>query len=97
MAPGSVVVDLAAEAGGNVEGVVAGSVVRVGSVHGRCERPQPDAGTRQPLYAQNLLNVIMLMTHDGRFAPDFNDEIVSAMCITHDGQVFDGIKSGATN
>ena len=42
------------------------------------------------LYAQNLLNVIMLMTRDGRFAPDFDDEIVSAMCVTHDGQVFDG-------
>jgi NAD(P) transhydrogenase subunit alpha len=39
------------------------------------------------LYAQNVLNVIMLMTRDGRFAPDFDDEITSAMCVTHAGNV----------
>jgi NAD(P) transhydrogenase subunit alpha len=99
MAPGSVVVDLAAEAGGNVEGVVAGSVVRVGSVQlwGGANVPSQMPAPASRLYAQNLLNVIMLMTRDGRFAPDFDDEIVSAMCITHDGQVFDGTKSGASN
>jgi H+-translocating NAD(P) transhydrogenase subunit alpha len=99
MAPGSVVVDLAAEAGGNVEGVVAGSVVRVGSVQlwGGVNVPSQMPAPASRLYAQNLLNVIMLMTHDGRFAPDFDDEIVSAMCITHNGQVFDGTKSGASN
>jgi NAD/NADP transhydrogenase alpha subunit len=41
--------------------------------------------------------VIMLMTRDGRFAPDLDDEIISAMCITHDGQVFDGTKAGAAS
>ena len=89
MAPGSVVVDLAAEAGGNVEGVVAGKVVRVGSVQlwGGADVPSQMPGPASRLYAHNVLNVIMLMTRDGRFAPDFEDEITAAMCVTHDGQV----------
>jgi len=89
MGPGSVVVDLAAEAGGNVEGVVAGKVVRVGSVQlwGGADVPSQMPGPASRLYAHNVLNVIMLMTHDGRFAPDFDDEITAAMCVTHDGQV----------
>jgi NAD(P) transhydrogenase subunit alpha len=50
MAPGSVVIDLAAEAGGNVEGVVAGSVVRVGPVQlwGWRKCTQSDARPGQP-------------------------------------------------
>ena len=89
MGPGSVVVDLAAEAGGNVEGVVAGKVVRVGPVQlwGGENVPSQMPGPASRLYAQNLLNVIMLMTRGGRFAPDFDDEITSAMCVTHAGQV----------
>jgi NAD(P) transhydrogenase subunit alpha len=89
MAPGSVVVDLAAEVGGNVEGVVAGKVVRVGSVQlwGGANVPSQMPEPASRLYAQNVLNVIMLMSHDGRFAPDFDDEITAAMCVTHAGQV----------
>ena len=72
--------------------------MRVGSCAlGWCNVPSQMPAPASRLYAQNLLNVIMLMTRDGRFAPDFDDEIVSAMCITHDGQVFDGTKSGASN
>jgi H+-translocating NAD(P) transhydrogenase subunit alpha len=89
MAPGSVVVDLAAEGGGNVEGVVAGKVVRAGAVQlwGGANVPSQMPAPASRLYAQNVLNVIMLMTRDGRFAPDFEDEITSAMCITNAGQV----------
>jgi H+-translocating NAD(P) transhydrogenase subunit alpha len=89
MAPGSVVVDLAAEAGGNVEGVVAGKVVRAGAVQlwGGANVPSQMPAAASRLFAQNVLNVIMLMTRDGRFAPDFEDEITSAMCITYAGQV----------
>jgi H+-translocating NAD(P) transhydrogenase subunit alpha len=89
------VVDLAAEAGGNVEGVVAGSLIRVGSVQlwGGANVPSQMPAPASRLYAQNLLNVIMLMTRGGRFAPDFDDEIVSAMCLTHDGQVFSGTQT----
>ena len=89
MSPGCVVVDLAAEAGGNVEGVVAGQVVRVGSVQlwGGANVPSQMPAPASRLYAQNLLNVIMLMTRDGGFAPDFSDQITAAMCVTHAGKV----------
>ena len=89
MKPGSVVVDLAAESGGNVEGVVAGSVINLDGVQlwGGANIPSQMPAPASRLYAQNVLNVIMLMTRDGRFAPDFDDEIVAAMCVTHAGEV----------
>ena len=53
MKPGSVVVDLAAESGGNVEGVLPGDVSTVDGVSsGAGQRPQPDARPGQPLYAR---------------------------------------------
>jgi NAD(P) transhydrogenase subunit alpha len=39
------------------------------------------------LYAQNVFNVIMLMTRDGAFLPNFDDEIVAGMCVTRNGEV----------
>ena len=89
MKPGSVVVDLAAESGGNVEGAEPGAVVRVGGVQlwGGANVPSQMPAPASRLYAQNVLNVIMLMTREGAFAPDFDDEIVAAMCLTHDGEL----------
>lgn len=88
MKPGSVVVDLAAESGGNVEGVVAGETIDAGGVTlwGGANVPSQMPAPASRLYAQNVLQVIMLMTRDGAFAPDFDDEIVAAMCITHRGE-----------
>ena len=81
MKPGSVVVDLAAESGGNVEGVVPGSVVTIGGaqVWGGANVPSQMPGPASRLYATNVVNVVLLMTHDGQFAPDVDDEIVAAM------------------
>jgi NAD(P) transhydrogenase subunit alpha len=89
MRPGSVVVDLAAESGGNVEGVVAGSVVVMGAaqVWGGSNVPSQMPAPASALYAQNVVNVLLLMTAAGAFAPDFADEIVAGMCVTHDGSV----------
>ena len=89
MKPGSVVVDLAAESGGNVEGVVAGRIERVGDVQvwGAANLASSMPGPASRLYAQNVLSVLMLMTVEEQFAPDFADEIVSGMCVTHDGEV----------
>ncbi len=86
---GSVVIDLAAESGGNVEGAVAGSVVQMGGaqVWGALNVPSQMPGPASRLYAQNVVNVIELMTGDDGFAPDFDDEIVAAMCVTHQGVV----------
>ena len=94
MKPGSVVVDLASESGGNVEGSVPGEVTRIGnaSVWGGRNVPSQMPGPASKLYAQNIVNILTLMTSKeegagGTFAPDFEDEIVAGSCVTHDGQV----------
>ena len=93
MGPGSVVVDLAAESGGNVEGSVPGRVVRIGhaQVWGGANVPGQMPGPASRLYAQNIVNLVTLMTvtsDDGAaFAPDFDDEIVAGSCVTHDRTV----------
>lgn len=102
MKPGSVVVDLAAETGGNVEGSVAGEVVRIGNaqVWGGRNVPSQMPGPASKLYAQNVVNLVTLMTRtategsdeepaqEAAFAPDFDDEIVSGSCVTHDGRIW---------
>ena len=92
MKPGSVVVDLAAESGGNVEGAVAGEVVRIGNaqVWGGRNVPSQMPGPASKLYAQNIVNMIALMTSEGAFAPDFEDEIVAGSCVTHAGEIRQG-------
>jgi NAD(P) transhydrogenase subunit alpha len=89
MGPGSVVVDLAAETGGNVEGSVPGEVVRVGhaAVWGGRNVPSQMPGPASRLYAQNVVNLLTLMTADGAVVADFDDEIVAGACVTHDGVI----------
>lgn len=95
MRPGSVVVDLAAESGGNVEGSVAGEVVRVGgaTVWGGRNVPAQMPAPASRLYAQNLVNLVTLMTAAGEDAPpgtlrpDWADEIVASSCVTRDGAI----------
>ena len=95
MKPGSVVVDLAAESGGNVEGAVPGDVAEVpcgsgtGSVQlwGGANVPSQMPAPASRLYASNVVNVILLMTRDDAFRPDVEDEIVAGMCVTHAGKV----------
>jgi NAD(P) transhydrogenase subunit alpha len=89
MKPGSVVIDLAAESGGNVEGSVAGETVQIGNarVWGAFNLPSHMSGPASRLYAQNILNLLTLMTKDGGFAPDFEDEVVAGCCVTHAGEI----------
>ena len=90
MRPGSVVVDLAADSGGNVEGSQPGEVIRMGDAHvwGGANVPAQMPGPASRLYAQNIVNLVTLMTGEGGFAPDFEDEIVTSCCVTRDGQVW---------
>ncbi len=90
MKPGSVVVDLAAETGGNVEGSEPGQVVKIGNaqVWGGANVPGQMPGPASRLYAQNIVNLVTLMTREGEFAPDFEDEIVAGACVTHDGRIW---------
>jgi NAD(P) transhydrogenase subunit alpha len=97
MKPGSVVVDLAAESGGNVEGSIAGQdvVVQLGEGGGSGEVTLvglKDAPSAMPadasrLYAKNVVNLLLLMAADGKVVPDFEDEVVAGSCLTHDGVV----------
>jgi NAD(P) transhydrogenase subunit alpha len=89
MRPGSVVIDLPADTGGNVEGSVPGTAVQIGSaqVWGGANVPSQMPGPASRLYAQNLVNILTLMTGDEGFAPDFEDEIVSSMCVTRAGEI----------
>ncbi len=95
MKPGSVVVDLAAESGGNVEGSVAGHIVQVGhaQVWGGRNVPGQMPAPASRLYAQNVVNLVTLMTaagddaEPGSFAPDREDEIVASSCVTRDGAI----------
>ncbi len=89
MRPGSVVVDLAAESGGNVEGALPGEVVRIGNaqVWGGRNVPAQMPGPASKLYAQNIVNIVTLLTREGALDPDFDDEIVIGACVTHDGVI----------
>ncbi len=92
MKPGSVVVDLAAESGGNVEGSVPGAVVPMGGaqIWGAANVPSQMPTPASRLYAQNLVNIVTLMTNEQGFVPDFDDEIVAGTCVTHAGEVVHG-------
>ena len=89
MAPGSVVVDLAADSGGNVEGSRPGEVVQIGAaqVWGGSDVPSQLPGPASRLYAQNVLNLVTLLAPDGQWAPDYGDEIVAGTCVTRAGSI----------
>jgi NAD(P) transhydrogenase subunit alpha len=89
MAAGSVVVDLAAESGGNVDGSVPGEEVTIGQalVWGGRNVPSQLPVHASRLYAANVTELLLLMASDGQVSPDFSDEIIDAACVTHDGEV----------
>jgi NAD(P) transhydrogenase subunit alpha len=95
MRPGSVVVDLAAESGGNVEGVAPGQDIAVPTADGAGyvtlvglkDPASAMASDASRLYAKNVANLLALMIHEGVVTPDFDDEVVAGACLTHDGAV----------
>lgn len=90
MKSGSVVVDLAAESGGNVEGSVAGEEIQVG---GATLVGLRDAASTMPvdasrLYAKNLTNLLALMlSAEGGLVVDLDDEVLAGSCVVHGGEV----------
>lgn len=89
MRPGSVVVDLAAEQGGNVEGARPGEELTVGGalVWGGGDVPSQLPAQASRLYAANVAELVLLMTGEEGVVPDLDDEIVAGCCVTHAGQV----------
>ncbi len=89
MAPGSVIVDLAAEQGGNCEGTVAGEAT---DVHGVTLLGYTDMTSRlathaSQFFANNLVNMLSHMGGAGEWAVDFDDEVVRKSTVCHEGQV----------
>jgi H+-translocating NAD(P) transhydrogenase subunit alpha len=90
MAPGSVIVDLAAETGGNCEltepgrTVVENGVKVIGPRNLPSEMPAPAS----QLYAKNLENLLgLLVGEEGEVKVDFEDDIIAAACITQGGEI----------
>jgi H+-translocating NAD(P) transhydrogenase subunit alpha len=90
MSPGSVIIDLAGESGGNTERTEAGQTVDVDGVKIIAPRNLPsDMATHaSQLYAKNVENLIdLLVGEDGNLNLNFDDEIISGACITHEGGI----------
>ncbi|MGB6229893.1 MAG: Re/Si-specific NAD(P)(+) transhydrogenase subunit alpha [Litorimonas sp.] len=91
MRPGSVLVDLAVERGGNVQGAKPGEIVtRKNGVRivGYLNWPSRMAADASNMFARNLKAFLPLVTgEDGGFSPDWDDEIVRGCALTRDGAV----------
>jgi H+-translocating NAD(P) transhydrogenase subunit alpha len=91
LAPGSVIVDLAVDAGGNVEGSRPGELVTTPNgvkIIGHANMPSRIPVDASQLYARNLLNFLMLLVDkDGKLKIDTADEIVKATLLTENGAV----------
>jgi len=94
MAPGSVVVDLASESGGNVEGSVAGEILTTSNgikIWGGKDVPSQLAYHASMLFSRNVVNLLLLMNKSvdgkatGQIEPDFSDEIIDSATLTHNG------------
>ena len=90
MKPGSVIVDLAGETGGNCELTEPGETVVKHDVTivSPLNLPADDARARPPLYARNVQALLELLAgEDGALTLDFEDEIIAGACVTRDGEI----------
>jgi len=90
MRPGSVIVDLAAETGGNCELTERGETVERHGVKiiGTLNLPAGMPGDASQMYAKNMQSFLsLLIDKEGKLTLDFEDEIIKGTCITHEGQV----------
>ncbi len=99
MKTGSVIVDLAVEAGGNVEGAKSGEIVDVAGVKivGHANMPSRIAVDASALYARNLLNFLtpMIDKETKNLKINWEDDIVKASCLTRDGAIVHPSFTGA--
>lgn len=88
MKPGSVIVDLAAETGGNCELTEPGrEVVKHGvTILGPLNLPATVPVHASQMYARNVLEMVKLMWKEGKLNLDFKDEVIRDACVTHDGK-----------
>jgi NAD(P) transhydrogenase subunit alpha len=89
MQPGSVIIDLAAERGGNTEGAVADEVVEKHGVRivGYTDYPSRSSVHASQLFAKNITTFLLNMVKEGEYAIDLEDEVVKGSLLVHDGQI----------
>jgi NAD(P) transhydrogenase subunit alpha len=103
MKPGAIIVDLAAESGGNVDGSIAGQDVVVnvpgGSITliGCKDLASQLAVHASKLYAQNVVSLLTLMTADGVVTPDEEDEVVQGSAVVFNGEIRNAMAREALN
>jgi H+-translocating NAD(P) transhydrogenase subunit alpha len=98
MKPGSVIVDLAAETGGNCELTEPGQTVVKEDVTivGPLNLPASMPDHASSLYARNVQSLLELMVKEGELSLDFDDEVLAGACITRDGEiVHEGARAAA--
>ena len=89
MKPGSVIIDLAAESGGNCTLTQPGETI---THHGVIIHAPLNVASQVPvhaseMYAKNLFNFLSPMIEEGEYKPDFEDEVVSGALLTHEGEI----------
>jgi NAD(P) transhydrogenase subunit alpha len=90
MAPGSVIIDLAGDSGGNCELTKGGETVIEGGVKiiAPVNLASEMAADASQLYAKNIENLLgLLVSEEGELALDWDDEIIAGACITHGGEI----------
>lgn len=89
MKAGSIIVDMAAETGGNVEGCVAGAETQIGRVLliGPTHLPSRMSVHASEMFSKNLFNFISPMLKEGTLTLDWEDEVLAGACLTHAGEV----------
>lgn len=89
MQPGAVIIDLAAEGGGNCELTKPGETISHNgvSVVGPLNVPSMLAVHASEMYAKNLLNFLTPMIKDGKLEPDWDDEVIAGSVLTHQGEI----------
>ncbi|HJO35952.1 MAG: Re/Si-specific NAD(P)(+) transhydrogenase subunit alpha [Pseudomonadota bacterium] len=89
MKPGAVIIDLAAETGGNCALTQPGKTIEHGGViiEGPLNVPSQLAEHASEMYAKNLQNFLSLILKDGELSLDWEDEILAGSVVTHDGEI----------
>lgn len=89
MKHGAVIIDMAAETGGNCELTDAGKEVQHQgvTVFGPKNLASSAATHASEMYSKNLLNLLQLIIKDGEITLDWEDQVVADSCLTHDGEV----------
>jgi H+-translocating NAD(P) transhydrogenase subunit alpha len=90
MKPGAVIIDCAADSGGNTTCTKPGEAVTRDDVliYGPMNLPSDLPVHASEMYAKNIYNFVMLLTHDGEsLEPDWNDDIIAGTLLTHNGKI----------